>query len=412
MAKVNFNSIPMSVFKVNSSDVADKTQERADIVAAGRILAREYARNGVDAIHKAMNNATTTDAILNSTEYSEMNERFQREHLMYAAKLCCQFTGENAPATFEDFKKNGKKFYFNSQFFKVLQGIYEEIINPILPAVYSEAVSVFADVVEVGFGETYALSVESNDIPIFQDSSWGASRSVPRNRFYSKDYTLVPQPKTAQINAKWTQLVGNGMDFGKFFANITAGLYAKTMGMWNATLTAAAADTSLVPSGLTYSFSSGNWVTLANKLAALGNTSVSNLLAYGNLVGLSKVLPAEVTGSTNVNMDAAIATLLGKDYVQSGYLGEYMGVRLAPLTDAVVPGTQNGDVTTILDSTRIWMMASNARKPMTIAMNSDTPITLEFDPTKTADFEIGINMTIALDSAAIFSSRAGIINIA
>lgn len=412
MAKVNFNSIPMSVFKVNSSDVADKTQERADIVAAGRILAREYARNGVDAIHKAMNNATTTDAILNSTQYSEMNERFQREHLMYAAKLCCQFTGENAPATFEDFKKNGKKFYFNSQFFKVLQGIYEEIVNPILPAVYSEAVSVFADVVEVGFGETYALSVESNDIPIFQDSSWGASRSVPRNRFYSKDYTLVPQPKTAQINAKWTQLVGNGMDFGKFFANITAGLYAKTMGMWNAALTAAAADTSLVPSGLTFNFSSANWVTLANKLAALGNTSVSNLLAYGNLVGLSKVLPAEVTGSTNVNMDAAIATLLGKDYVQSGYLGEYMGVRLAPLTDAVVPGTQNGDVTTILDSTRIWMMASNARKPMTIAMNSDTPITLEFDPTKTADFEIGINMTIALDSAAIFSSRAGIINIA
>ena len=110
-------------------------------------------------------------------------------------------------------------------------------------------------------------------------------------------------------------------------------------------------------------------------------------------------------------MDAAIATLLGKDYIQSGYLGEYMGVRLMPLTDAVVPNTQNGNVTTILDSSKIWMMAANGRKPMTIAMNSDTPITIEFDPTKTADFEIGINMTIALDTACIFASKVGLITI-
>lgn len=407
MAKVTFNSIPMSAFKVNDS----KEQERANIVASGRLLAREYARNGVDAMHKALNSAVNTTAMLSATEYNEMNERFQREHLMFAAKVVCATNSEKAPETFEDFKKNSKKFYFNEQFFRVLQGIYEEIINPILPAVYSEAVSVFADVVEVGFGETYALSVESNEIPIFQDSSWGASRSVPRNRFYSKDYTLNPTPKTAQINAKWMQLIGNGMDFGKFFANLTAGLYAKTMGMWNAVLTAAASDTSLVPTGLTYNFNSVNWVTLANKLAALGNTSVQNLVAYGNLVGLSKVLPTEATGSTNTAMDAAIATLLGADYIKSGYLGEYMGVRLLPLTDAVIPNTQNGNVTTILDSSKIWMMASNGRKPMTIAMNSDTPITIEFDPTKTADFEIGINMTIALDSIAVFSSKVGLVNI-
>ena len=411
MAKVNFNSIPMSVFKVNASDVADKTTERANIVAAGRLLAREYARNGVDALRKANNSTVSTTAMLDATKYAELNERFQKEHMLYAAKICCASTGEVAPTTFEDFKRNGKKFYFNTQFFKVLQGIYEEIINPILPAVYSEAVSVFADVVEVGFGETYALSIESNDIPVFQDSSWGASRSVPRNRFYSKDYTLTPSPKTCQINAKWTQLIGNGMDFGKFFANITAGLYAKTMGMWNAALTAAASDTSLVPSGLTYVFNSSNWVTLANKLAALGNTNVSNLVAYGNLVGLSKVLPTEATGSTNTAMDAALATLLGADYIKSGYLGEYMGVRLMPLTDAVVAGTQNGNVSTVLDASKIWMMAANGRKPMTIAMNSDTPITIEFDPTKTADFEIGINMTIALDTACIFSSKVGLVTI-
>ncbi|MBQ1779723.1 MAG: hypothetical protein IIZ93_16340, partial [Acidaminococcaceae bacterium] len=59
----------------------------------------------------------------------------------------------------------------------------------------------------------------------------------------------------------------------------------------------------------------------------------------------------------------------------------------------------------ILSNNDIWMMAANGRKPLTIAYNSATPITIEIDPTKSADFEIGLNLTIALDSAAVFASK-------
>ena len=118
-----------------------------------------------------------------------------------------------------------------------------------------------------------------------------------------------------------------------------------------------------------------------------------------------------MTGSTNVNMDAAIATLLGADYISSGYLGEFMGVRLMPLTDAVVPGTQNGNVTTILPTDKIWMMASSGRKPLTIAMNDETPITIEFDPEKSGDFMIGANITVSLEICAIFANRVGLVTI-
>jgi hypothetical protein len=111
-------------------------------------------------------------------------------------------------------------------------------------------------------------------------------------------------------------------------------------------------------------------------------------------------------------MDAALATLLGADYIRAGYLGEFLSVRLMPLTDVVIPGTQNGNVTTMLPADKIWMMAANGRKPLTIAYNRETPITFEIDPTKSGDFELGINMTIALDSIAIFSSRCGLITIA
>ena len=142
------------------------------------------------------------------------------------------------------------------------------------------------------------------------------------------------------------------------------------------------------------------------------HTSISNLIGFGNAVALSKVLPYQVTGSTNVNMDAAIATLLGADYVRAGYLGEYMNVRLMPLTDVVIPGTQNSDVTTMLPADKVWMMAGNGRKPLTIAYNPEGGITFEMDPLQTGDFEIGINMTFCIDSVAIFASRIGLVTIA
>ncbi len=413
MAKLSLNSIDQSIFRVSAEHDADRSQARADIIAEGRVLFYEHARKGQNAMHRALNSsAETAPEQITAKQYGELNKAFQSEHLLYAARKACETADITAPETFEEFKRRGQSFYANSTFLAVLQGIYQEILTPILPRVYSEAVSTFADVVEVGFGETAAISVGSSDIPVFQDSAWGASRSVPANRFYTRDFALNPQPKTCEIRMKWHQMVGNNMDFGVFFANIVAGVYAKTMAMWNTAMGRAASDTSLIPAGLTYQFNQENWVTLVNKLAAVNNTQISNLFATGNMVALSKVLPTQVTGSTNVNMDAAIATLLGADYTRSGYLGEYMAVRLMPLVDTVVPGTQFTTVNTVLDPTQIWMMASNGRKPLTIAYNRDTPIEIMVTPERTASFEYIFNMTIALDSAAVFASRVGLITIA
>ena len=404
MSRITLNSTPNSVFSGND--------ERSNIVAAGALLTYEYARKGQDAVHKALNSAEpAATAHLDDKQYKEVNERFGKQHLLYAAKMACASTGKNAPATFEEFSKRGGEFYGNKAFYAVLEGIYEDVLTPILPRVYSEAVSVFADVVEVGFAETYALTISSGDLVVFQDSAWGASRSVPENRFYDKTITLNPQPRTAEIAIKWHQMVGNNTDWGKYMANLVAGMYAKTMGMWNAAMTAAASNTALVPTGLIYNFSSVNWVTLANKISAVNNTGIRNLIAYGNAVALSKVLPTQATGSSNTAMDAALATLLGADYISAGYLGEYMGVRLLPLVDAVVPGTQFGNVTTILPSDKIWMMAANARRPMVIAMNTFTPVTIEIEADKNPDFMLKTNVTTSLDSAAVFAQKCGLVNI-
>lgn len=408
MAKLTLNSIPTSTFKVNASDGTNASKSRASIVGAGRLLMFEHARNGQEAINRAMGSSVIVPtARLNSTQYKELNERFQSDMLLYCATTADAQIGKTAPDSFDAFKKASRNYYSNRGFLKVLSGIMEEIVNPILPAVYSSAVDLFADTIEVGFGETASITVDSDYIPVFQDSAWGAARSVPRNRFYAKDYVLNPSPRTAQINAKWSQLVGNNIDFGKFFANLAAGMYAKTLGLWNAAMTSLASDTTLVPTALTGSFSDANWITIANKVAALNNTSVTNVIAYGGALALSQVLPTQATGTTNTDMDAALATLLGAEYINSGYLGKFLGVRLMPLQDAVVPNTLN----TIIDNDNIWLMASNGHKPLTIAYDAATPITIEIDPMQSSDFEIAINETIALDSIATVASHIGLIEI-
>ena len=410
--KLSLNSINPSVFKVSAAETADNTNARANIVGTGRMLAYEYARKGASAVRSALGNKDNEIAsVLDSAKYKEANEKFQQAHLLYAARQADAMLGKTGPKDFEEFKRNGNQYYRNEMFLRVLAGIYTEIINPILPRVFSEAVSVFADVYEVGFGETHQISIGSNDIPVFQDDAHGAYRSKPRNQFYSKDYTLNPQPKTALIAAKWIQLVGNNVDFGRFFANIAAGMYAKTMGMWNAAMTAAVSDTSLVPSNLSVTFSTQNWVKLANRLAAVNNTSISNILAFGSYPALAQVLPTEVTGSTNVNMDAAIATLLGADYARAGYLGEYMAIRLFPLTDVIVPGTQNTTVDTMLSDSLIYMMAGNGRRPMAIGMNSADPLELTIDPYAAGDMSIGLSLTYNIDVVSVFADHIGVVNI-
>ncbi len=399
MAKLNLNSVSNEVFAINGND------QREDIVAKGRVLFYEHALKGKMAVLSAKGQNTPVQRTMNDRGYKQLNEQFQRESLLYAAKLACASTGKKAPESWEEFKRNGGEYYGNARFYAVLQGIWQEVIIPILPAVYSEALSDFAETVEIELGQTYAVSIGSNDIPVFQDSSWGASRSVPRNRFYSRDYTLNPTPKSCWITAKWMQLVGTNMDFGVFFANMVAGMYAKTMGMWNEAMTTATEDTSLIPTNLNFTFSNQNWVKGANKIAALNNTTISDVFATGGTVALSKVLPNTVTGSTNVNMDAAIATLLGADYTRSGYLGEFMAVRLMPMRDVIIPGTQNTTVETMLSENDIWMLAGNGRKPLTIGYTSGTPISIEMDPTRTGDMEIGLNLTISLDSVATFASK-------
>ena len=396
------NSISPDVFAINAQSEENKgDRARARLLASGRLLMKEHAMRSLSGQLESVN----------SVEYNKLNDEFAKERVLFAAKIACNAVGREVPETYDDFMKEALRFRGDATFLKALQGVDEDVVYPILPATYADALDVFADVVDVPYGTTKVITVGSNDIPYFCDSSWGATRNVPLNQLYDKTYTLNPQPKAAKIGVKWTQLIGNGLDFGRYYNAMAAGMYAKTMAMFQNALVNASTNTALIPSSMQITYSSPNFIALANTVAALNNCGIDQLVCYGNYVPLSKILPNTVTGASNVNMDAAIMMLLGKEYVSKGYIGEAYGVKLLPLRDAIKPGTQNGTPTTILPNDRAWIMASNGYKPMTIAMNSNTPLTLEYSWEQSASGDdVTINVVSSLDIVVTMASKMGTIS--
>ena len=400
-----FNSINQGIFNSNSAEFQGVENERAEIVTVGRLLMTE--RNGRD--YNAMRTLEKKTAdytpIFDQTTYSETNTNLKSKLMLYAAKRACAQTGEVAPADYDSFLRNQKKFMKDSTFLKVLAGIIRDIITPVLPITMSNALDFLAETVSVPMGETYELDVASNDIFVFEDDSWGASRSKPANYLYEKTFTLNPTPRTSRAVVKWYQLVGNNVDLGRFFNSIAAGMVSKITALVMAQMAAAGSNTVFLPSNLKFTNTSANWVTAASRVAALNGTAYTNAIAIGHPTALNKVLPSGAVNLSSINLDAALATMLGVEWARYGYLGDYMGVRLMPLLDSIVPGTQNTSITSLVPTDKIWVMASNALKPVYIGMEEGTPIEVQLDPRETADMTLDLMTTISLDVKGVFGSK-------
>lgn len=402
---ITFNSIDRAKFNANSAEFNGVEKERADIVTAGRLLMME--RNGRDynAMRLLEKKSADFTALIDDNTYAATNRNTKEKLFLYAAARTCAVSGEIAPDSYGEFLKNQKKFMKDQTFLKVLAGIIRDIVTPVLPVTMSNALGYLAETVNVPMGETYELDIASNDIFAFEDDSWGASRSKPSNYLYTKTTTLNPTPRTCKVTIKWYQMVGNDVDLGRFFNSIAAGMVSKITALVMAQMKAAANNSVFLPSNLQFTNTSANWVTAAARVAALNGTGYTNAIAVGHPSALNKVLPSGAVNLSSINLDAALATMLGVEWARYGYLGDYMGVRLMPLVDSIVPGTQNTSMTSLVPTDRIWVMASNGLKPVYIGMEDGTPIEIQLDPRETGDMTLDIITTMSIDAKGVFGSR-------
>jgi hypothetical protein len=397
---IRYNNLPSSIFSIDT-DASEGSMERAKIVSAGRLLMAD--RGMQDAKGLAIKHEG--EPRLNSEEYKQYNDDLKERMFVYCAKVFCKSTGEDAPKDFADFQRLQRRFLRDKGFLRVLAGVVRDIITPVLPATISDAMDSLAQTVYVPLGETLEVDVLSNDFPVFQDDSWGAPRSKPANRLYDAVVTLNPKPKTAKMSVKWYQLVANNADLGRFFNALAAGMYNKIMAMWINTLVAASTNSRYIPSALQFTFSQANFFTAAQKVAALNRVNPNQVMCFGTPLALSKLLPSGIVNTASINLDAALATMLGSEYIHRGFLTDYLGVGLYAMDQAVIPHTQNTTVDLMIPDTRVWLAAMGGYKPVYIGMEEGTPITIQLDPSETADMSIDILMTISLDVKPVFGSK-------
>lgn len=411
---LRLNSIPVSTFdasdvndnqtvKLNSADGV-KTIYRKDIVATGRLITCEYVGSY---LNKNPNNKEKYNSMLDGKNtYKDLSRAHKEKKLLFCAAAVAEQEKTEAPASFEEFKRNAHVYAHNPTFLRVMAAIDRDVLSPIFFNVLDSVGMGLMQWDSTPFGATKEINVKSNDAFLFEDSAWGSGHSTSKNYLYGKTITLTPKMFSCNATIKWYQDVVNG-DVGDYYAAIINGMYSKIYAKEMQALTAAI-DT-YIPSGLkSATYTTQNWITITDLVAAANGVNVTDLIAVGQRTALNNVVPIDGTGGAILGMSYG----LGEKWFGNGFLPNVGGVDLLPIAPSIVPGTQNSSLLTIGTGNNIYILAKGLYKPLYGVYMEGTPIMLEATPggdAGTADFTIDINVGATMDIKPVFASKVGVI---
>lgn len=413
---LKLNTITKDVFAPNENDL-DKVKlnektviDRKDIISTGRLVACEYIGS---MLNKNPNIKEKYNSRLENVDYAALDKKHKEKKLLFCAARVCKETGETAPQTFDEFRKNHARFAQDTTFLKVMAAIDRDILQPILFDVMDSVAMGLMSWRPVPFGGTLEVTVGSNDVFKLEDSAWGSGRSASKNYLYANTITLIPTMYACNATIKWYQDIVAG-DAGRYYAALINGYYNKIYAKLLSTLNKAVADGTYIPAGLQAStYSTQNWLTITDKVAAVNGVKVDDLMAIGTRASLSALLPVDGTGGAIVGLQYG----LGEEWFKNGFLPKAGSVDLFPVSPAVVPGTQNSTIDTLDTGANIYVVAKAGMgyPPMIGGYYEGTPITLTATPggtgnaQGTADFTIEINFGATMDIQPVFASKVGVV---
>lgn len=411
---LKLNSLSNNLFEYNrendakvvitNSDGSSNTISRNSVVASGRLVLTEKMGRNLSFAGEKYESRLKARGI----EYRDAMEAHRNNLLLFCAARANAEVGKEAPTTVKEVKENALAYSKNDTFIKTLMSITSDVITPLFADTYSDiGARGLVSFVNVPLGGTFQLDVKSNDTFIFEDSSWGASRSTSKNYLYGKTLTFNPKPYSCNATIKFYQDLVTG-DVGDYYASIMRGLWNKVYALAINSFTAGAADPRYIPSGLiAASYTTENFIRIKELVAAANGVATADLIAIGGAVPLSKILPVDGLGGAITGLQYG----LGEKWFEQGYLPMAAEIQLMKIPPVIVAGTQNTTVQTIDlgDDIYIIARANNGYAPVVGAMAEGSPITLERGAESTADFTIDINITLVADIKAIFASKVGVI---
>lgn len=387
----------------NSLFSASTTDERASLVAAGRLLMRDYVAKKHNAINK---NNQIGLKLANEDDYAKMNEGFRKRFFNYAGKIAYAQRGRSWDEESDMKALRSMAKSKDISFLKVLAEITSEIISPMIPEVLSDLMGAFANVTRIGYGENKEFNIKSNAIFMFEDTAWGV-RSQKAQYLYDKTYVANPRPATALAKINWYSFVAENKDMGEYFNAFAEGMGAYIMGKFQNGFTAALNNTTLLPSAYTFnSYDTDNFIKCAQNVAMANRVRRGEVACFGTILALDKVIP---DAASNTSAAYTMATAAGMDWLAGGYLTDFKGTPLYEVQNVFAPNTVNNTATHLLSDTTLWFAALNGYKPIEAVFEGDD-FYLDMMPAETEDFTINVEATMSLDIVSIFGSKIGVIN--
>lgn len=413
MEKMNMrlNSLDNKLFDANAVSAHDETigcgkdkLSRNMIIASGRACAADYMGR-----HISRGSGSYVSRFDDSAmSYKALSQAHNEQKFLYCAAMAYNAVGAQPPQNIEQVRKD-PTLYKNPTFLATLARIDTEVVTPMLYDVFTDLGSGMFNMDSVGLGETKQIDIQSNDIFLWEDGSWGSGHSTTKNYLYADTVTMNPRQFNANGTIKWFQMVATdgGMDAGAYYAALIRGMWSKIMAMATTALTDSAAQAAYIPSYLRFnSYSSANWAAATQAVAVANGVSRDRLMAFGEYAALQAVLP------NGTSSDAALTYQLGDEWMKNGFISMVGRVPLYEVMPALLPGTVNttGDMIGLGDQIFITARAGDGLAPIYVCFVDGWPITIEYTASTTANFTIDITMATLLDVKGIWAGRSAVIS--
>lgn len=274
--------------------------------------------------------------------------------------------------------------------------VIAQVINVVLPMttsrVYGEQ---FMDVHQIGWGDTARFLISSNDLFKVNEIAEGIHRSTLQP-IYNNEITVNCGTIEIATSIDWYAVAAGVFDWGQFGAR--AGRSFEGYIMLKAIAAMSSATTELGAAYTASGVDTEQWTTLVDRVsAANGGSAVYGL---GTLAALNQVIPSTV----------GLQYGLGQEVAKEGFLDKYLGSRLVPIDQVMVPGTVNTTANLAVPTDVIYVVAAEQYKPVKVVMEGDSVIVEEIAEA-TTDKTYGISIQMKIGVAAVVGSKFGVINL-
>lgn len=284
-------------------------------------------------------------------EYNKKNEIIIKNILKYAAKGIDFVDPENMETFKNPMLKRDPSF---------LNRMYA-VISMALPSISAGIVAfnyaAFGETRDISFGDTAKFDIPSAGLFTVNRFSDG-KRHGPIQRLYGTEMTVETENYGITVAIDWYKMITGRFDLGDWMARVSnsfahdIGYRAyKCLDDSYATLPAA-----LKLGG----FTEANFTTMSERIAAANQTGVYVL---GTQTALSTALPTE----------DGLKWGLGQEYVNSGYLGRFLGSNMVLLPNGLKKSTVHDAGTFVLlgDDSRLYFMPLGGERPVKIVMEGN-----------------------------------------